>query len=477
MKFHQKPIEMNRNLRKSLKTLGLTLLLVLPAAGITIQDTAAQDITNQTAEQDHPGSPVLPPGEEAAVQAATSGEPQALPNRPEELETLQQYYMTAVENNPELASVRSAYEAQYQRANQMGVLPDPEVGVGYFINPSGDTDFFGRFSVSAMQMFPWFGTLSARESSAENMGDAQRHRWTARQLEIFHEIQQVWLEYAEIQLSIEATEEIIELIRDLEALVETRYETGRVSQADMLRIQMEEDRLETRLENLMDQLNPLQEQFQAVLGVEEPVDIEIPDRLPGRQVDHGREELFRLALQQNPEFDRLSSARQSYRQQEELARLEGRPSFGVGVEMMGRDFTTMSMMPDMNESFVGMASIKIPLYRSRYEAKQEEARLEIRRTEQAEQNVSNRLVSNLESALNSLRDARRNEELITDRLLPKTEQALEILSEEYASGRASFDEVLQLQRELLDLELELIGELTRQNKAMATIEKLTGFDR
>ncbi|NBB75871.1 MAG: TolC family protein, partial [Bacteroidetes bacterium] len=59
-------------------------------------------------------------------------------------------------------------------------------------------------------------------------------------------------------------------------------------------------------------------------------------------------------------------------------------------------------------------------------------------------------------------------------LIPRAEQALSILSEEYAAGNTRFDEVLQVQRQLLDLELEQIEAIVEHYRAMINIEALAG---
>lgn len=460
--------------------LGVLVFCLTPAASLALQvqdeavdrEAVADTLKTMMDARESPGI------------ASNDNEPGTARQRPEELDILERYFRMAAEHNPELASIGYSADAQYQRARRMGVLPDPEVNLGYFpslpqqgVLPDGVGGVAGRFQISAMQMFPWFGTLGTREEVAGQMGDARQHELTSRQLELFQEIQEVWFEYSRIELSIRTVEEMLAIVRDLEELVRTRFETGQTSQADLLRIQMEADRLQTRLENIRDRKEPLREQFMTVLGVDEQVDIEVPARLPERHLGQTRDELMQLALQRNPEFDRIESVRQSYRAEEDLARLEGMPSFGVGVEVMGRDFSTMSMMPDMNETVVGMATVRVPLFRERYRAQREEAQMEIRRTQQQERNMGNRLRSDLESAMNRLRDAQREEELISGNLLSRTEQALEILMEDYSVGRVTFDEVLQVQRELLDLELERLQQLARQNKAMARIERITAMDR
>jgi len=160
--------------------------------------------------------------------------------------------------------------------------------------------------------------------------------------------------------------------------------------------------------------------------------------------------------------------------QQDLAMLSGRPTFGLGIEVMGRNFGPMSMFPDSKEMFAAMATIRVPLWRSRYSAQNRQASEQLRSVDYSRIQTGNRLNTELEQALEQYRESERNIALLTEELLPRAEQALSILSEEYAAGNTRFDEVLQVQRQLLDLELEQIEAIVKQYKAIINIEALVG---
>lgn len=391
--------------------------------------------------------------------------------RPEQLQTLESYFRIAVENNPELSSLRLGVESRRQRILRERTLTDPEIGAGFYINPDSETNFTGRFSVRVMQMFPWFGTLDTRGRIEESASDAMARSLSARQLEIFTEIQNSWFDYYRVDHHIRVYTEIVAIVRDLESLIETRYETGRAGQADLLRIQMEKQRLLYRIEELEDEKNPVREELNALLNRAPDMEIDVPSELPERMLARTREELLRLVRARHPDFGRIEAQRGLYRRQMDLARLESRPSFGIGLEYMGRDYAMMSMM-ELDPVLVGMATVRIPLYRSRYRAQRREARLQLQAAGDLETDLTNRLRRDLERSMKSLRDAQRDFRLVTEELLPRSKQAMEILSQEYAVGQVGFDEVLQVVRELLMLEMERVNALVAQNNAMAAIEQL-----
>src|SRR5690606_29756698 len=83
-----------------------------------------------------------------------------------EAQTLEDYLQLAAENNPEIKAAYAEFEAALQEAPQVKSLPDPTLTVAAFGNmiEPGMGSIDARFQL--MQMFPWFGTLGAREDVA-----------------------------------------------------------------------------------------------------------------------------------------------------------------------------------------------------------------------------------------------------------------------------------------------------------------------
>jgi outer membrane protein, heavy metal efflux system len=387
---------------------------------------------------------------------------------------LEEYIRIAIEENPELRSLRHLYEAEKERAREVGVLPDPELNIMYDFNPMMSESQLGRFSVSAMQMFPWFGTLNTRKEAQRSAAEADRARIDLRQLEILRDMQIAWFNIVEIREQIQITEQNIELVQELEQLVEIRYETGQAAQADILRIQMEEQRLKNRVENLEDLLNPLKATFNEYLNRDPGTEVETAVSIQLQPVGYTEEQIEELVKAQNPAFEVLEARGRSLDYQNHAAKLSGRPSFGLGVEVMGRDFGPMSMLPDASESVIGMATVRLPIFRSRTRSQQQQINERIRALDFDLNQTENRLAAEVETVLERIRNSERYIRLLDEELIPRAQQAFDILTEEYSVGRAWFDELLQIQRELLDLELERIEAVVGQNKAVVRIESLIG---
>ena len=387
---------------------------------------------------------------------------------------LEEYLQIAIQQNPELQSLRYLVDAEIEKAREFSVLPDPELKINYDFNPMMSESQLGRFSISAMQMFPWLGTLDAQKDAQNHIAEARRASLDGYQLKLLRDIQITWFSIAEVEQQIRIAEQTLNLVGDLEQLVEIRYETARTGQADILRIQMEKERIQNRIENLEDKLQPLTSSFNTLLNRnpgEEVITAE-PRRQPELRLT--QDQITSVAISENPEFETLSFRKSALEQQKRAAELRGRPSFGIGLEVMGRDFGPMSMNPDATESFIGMATIRLPIYRTRTRSQKQQITNRIQSIEMDQIQTENRLSSDLEEVLESFRSSNRTIILLDEELIPRARQVLDILTEEYTAGNTRFDELLQIQRELLDLEFERIEAVVSQNKALARIEELIG---
>lgn len=406
-----------------------------------------------------------------------------------ELEILDEYLREAAASNPELRTQFNAYLSRLEDAPQVGTLPDPEIMFGYFTNPMGEASLLGRSQVQVRQMFPWFGTLGARRDEQSRLAEAAFERFEEARLELFRDVEETYFRYVALERAVAMTEQNLALLEDLIPLVETRYETARTGQADVLRIEMEEDELATRLENLQDDLRPLQARFNELLDRDRRAPIETPERLPdappmlagealleatteGSNTAAPEDEIIDMILERNPAFRALEAEDEAYRARARVARLEGLPSFGLGVEVMGRDYGAMSMFDEMTESVSIMGSVRIPLFRGRYRAQQEQAAIGRETVALQERQLQRRLEAEVEDHLRRYREASRRIRLYRERLVPQARQTLDLLEADYMGDRAGFDEIIQMQRQLLDYAIALFEAQADQHIARAELEAL-----
>lgn len=387
---------------------------------------------------------------------------------------LDRYLQEAAQNNPELQALVYEYRSILEQAPQVGTLPDPEVMVMYFANPRNYFSPLSRMTLSASQRFPWFGTLNTAEKRVRNLARAQLEEVINARNRLFKDIKEVWFRMYEINHHIKVFRENLELLSMLESTVDIRYETGEASQVDLLRLQIEKDKVRTRIEQMDERLDPLQVRFNTLLNRNPQAAIDIPMPMETNTLALSPDKILAKIQAQNPRLSRLEYTKQAAEYALEGARLNGLPSFGVGIEAMAPNYMYMPLMPGERTALVAKLSIKVPLYRKKYNAQQREARLDIRSIEAQQTEVGNRLLTNAEKQLQQYRDANYRIELYKDQLMPKTRQALKIAIEAYSTEAGNFEELIQLQRQILDYEMGLNTAYVERNIAVAELEYLYG---
>ena len=168
---------------------------------------------------------------------------------------LENYLIEAANNNPGLQAQFNEYMAALEKIPQVGALPDPTLAFGYFIQPVetrlGPQQ--GRISVS--QMFPWFGTLDAKEDVATQMAKARYEMFEEAKSKLFYDVKSTWYNLYFTNRAIAITRENIDILNTFQKLALVKIEAGKASAVDELRVEMEILELENQLELLLDKFN------------------------------------------------------------------------------------------------------------------------------------------------------------------------------------------------------------------------------
>lgn len=388
--------------------------------------------------------------------------------------TISQYLQQAAQDNPELKAQYQQYLAALEEVPQVKALPDPELSFGYFISPIETRVGPQQARFGITQMLPWFGTNAARAEAATEMAKARFEAFQEARNKLFYRVQENWYRQYKIDESIRIMEENIELLQTFESLAIRRYETGQVGQVDVLRVQIEKEDLKTRLELMKDNRRVAIQQFNEMLNREMEERVVIPQNLAGNAPALVAKELEQAVMQQNPMLTKLDYEASSARNSVEAAQKAGMPKFGLGLDYIVTGERDMVLPDNGRDAVMARGSIQIPLYRKKYRAKEQRARIELRAVQNRQTATQNRLQTQLEQALRDFKDAQRRVRLYEEIQIQRTRQAIDILTEQYATSATDFEELLRLQRKLLDYELARETALVDQNTAVAYIEYLYG---
>ena len=311
-------------------------------------------------------------------------------------DSLNHYLKIAAENNPAVKAAFHTYEASLQKIPQMGAYEDPQLEMGFFLEPMDLVDGREIAQFQLMQMFPWFGTKKAARTEAQHMAKMEFEQFRERRDNLFLEVYTQWFKLCRLQQQWLNNRENKQLLLQLEELALRKFSSGGPSKAqemsgrsaltgkqsatsmssqssgggmsgmssmnsgtnptpstaqnnmsamntmsasggtlsDVLRIQLEIMEIENSAENLLSEIQAEKASFNALLNRPSGNDIHIPDTF--KQI------VFRLDMPsagmqmvaQNPMLGMLQQEALAYQAQAKMTRKMSYPMFGIGLQYM-----------------------------------------------------------------------------------------------------------------------------------------------
>ena len=105
-------------------------------------------------------------------------------------QTLDDYLAEAIESNPSIQASYLEFEAALIRISQENALPDPTISIGYFVSPIETRVGSQQAKLSLTQMFPWFGSLSAKDDAAAFLAESKFHQFVNTKNEILLQVKE-----------------------------------------------------------------------------------------------------------------------------------------------------------------------------------------------------------------------------------------------------------------------------------------------
>lgn len=365
----------------------------------------------------------------------------------------------AVLNQPRVEAAYFDWASAVRRITVERSLPDPRLTF-----ESDIADAIMSAVPGLMMDFPGPGKLKAAANVATAESEARYFVFESAVLQTAFALKRAYYQLHFLDAKVEVNRQTLALVADLERLARTQNEVGKVTLQDVLRAQIEHDRLTTEIANLEDSRNPLTAQFKAALGLSaEQPDPPVPVQFESTPLDLTSDHLFTQALVRNP---RLKAMEAEVRRAESSLRLAYKsrvPDFNLGVELNAKA-SPVFVTPQLG--------VTLPIWRDKIAAEIASAQAGKRAAEarlSAEQ-----IVLAVEFAEKSFmfRESSRNLVLLQERLLPKARQSVEVARAAYLSGQLDFLNLIDAQRTLFGFQLSEVEARTQRELALAELSLL-----
>jgi cobalt-zinc-cadmium efflux system outer membrane protein len=382
------------------------------------------------------------------------------------------YLQTAAQNNPGLKARFNEYMAALEVEPQVKTLPDPQLAFGYFIQPVETRVGPQLFKISVSQMFPWFGTLKAKENSAIMMAKAKYEAFEEAKSMLFNDVRSTYYNIYLTEKAISVTDENLTLLNSFQKLALIKVEAGMVSVVDEYRIEMEIGDMVNQLALLKDKYDALQIMFNNLLNTDIASPVKIPQQLWESEPELPKEAIKDSILAQNHQLLSLDLQTEALHYKQEIARLAGNPDFKIGADytIVGKGNNNMAGTDAIMLPTVG---ITIPLYRNKYKSMLNEAVYMETAKKEEKINKQNILETVFEQTWKDFSDAKRRV-ILNEKQADLARKSLKLLETEYITSSKNFEEILRMERKLLLYQLEMEKARADKQAAISFISYLMG---
>jgi len=360
------------------------------------------------------------------------------------------------------------FEAAIQRVTQVKGLPDATLSISAFgrMTETRVGPQMARFSLS--QMFPWFGTLRAQADATALMAEASYQRYIDEQNRLRFQVAKAYYPIVEVEQLLRIQEETLLQLRSWKSLATIKYENGKTSLADVLRVDLMIQDQETDI-LLLEQLKyPLSVNFNNLLNRSDTLLVEVGDDL---EANTGIL-LIEQDWSEHPRIQELQLKIQSKQKQVTVIEKQSLPKLGIGL-----DYIIVAERSDMNgprngqDAIMPMVTMSLPFF-EKYKAALSETQLQSEGFELMAQATRNELSTGFENLKYDVQKEIQLAQLYSNQVA-ETAQIQNLLVTEFSNSGNELIELLRIQMRLLNYEQQLVESKTRLLSALANLEYIT----
>jgi len=384
-------------------------------------------------------------------------------------QSINDYYIIAAENNPELKAKYKEFEAAMQKIPQVSSLPDPNLSMGYFISPVETRLGPQNMRFSLTQMFPWFGTLKAQKNATTLMAESKYQAFLNAKNLLYSQVATAYYPLYELIKLKEIEQENIKILESYKNIANAKFENGKGSLVDVLRVDIMIKDAQTNLEILTKKESALTSWLNSILNRKYDEKIVVAQEI---EVIELPIEYRKDSITTNPILQELELKKQASEVASEVARKQGLPKLGLGLDyvLVGKG---MNNFPDSGKDIImPMVSVSLPIFRKKYNAATKEAKLMQESYAFQKEAYENKLNGTYYKLVFELEKERDLLKLYEGQVLTLS-KSLNLLFAYYSNANKDFEEVLRMQQELLKYQKLQLSSVSTFYIKLAELDYLT----
>ncbi|MFQ6037216.1 MAG: TolC family protein [Candidatus Aminicenantales bacterium] len=390
--------------------------------------------------------------------------------------SLQEFIRMAVEQNPQVQAAKKEWEAALQMISQAKSLPDPILSYARFGQSIETRLGPQRNKVSLSQKFPFFGKLSIKGEMARKNALVLEEQYRGVVADIALQVKQAYFSLFWVDQATRIAQEERDVFRRLARIAAKKYETGKASQQDVLKAQLEISKVTDRLLLLSQARKAAASRLNALLNRSPETPIPMVPEVSFSPLELRVEDLYAMARKFRPELRKVRSVIQKNEQGVKLAKRNYYPDFQVMLDYIDIGAGSTTHPKDGRNAWMAAIGITIPLWRKKLHAAEAEAVLRRNASEALLENVENDTFASIHELFHEVRTIQEQVDLYKYSLLPQAEQAFKASEVGYLAGKVDFLNLLDSERMVLMVKNGYYKALADLGKSSAKLERVVGTE-
>lgn len=388
---------------------------------------------------------------------------------------VEDYIRYGLTQNPTIQAARLRVESLANRVPVAASLQDPTLGVTAYPEPVQTAAGQQELAMVASQKLPWFGKLATRAEVAEQEAEVARAQLAAAELDVVERIKRAYYQLYFVEQALRITEEDKSQLDLIERIVDRKYRVERkVSQQDLLRVQVEVARLETEIVELRQQVQSAQASLAGQLHISPDTPLRTVEHLPSEEIPRDLAALYRRAVSARPELHALLAAVERDRRSTRLARLDYFPDVTLGATWIDTASAGISPVTNGRDSFLIGVNVNLPIYRKRLESAVRSAETKTVSTARQYDAVKDQTLQEIKDLFEQATSQEELLRLFREDIIPKARQTLEQSIAAYQVGEVDFLQMIDNWRELLRFHITEKRLEAQLRQSLASLARVLG---
>ena len=385
-------------------------------------------------------------------------------------QSLDDYLEVALQNNPDLKAAYFSFEAQLEKVEQVKFLTNPTLGFGYFISPIETRLGSQQTKISLSQIFPWFGTLSAKKATASLMAAAQFEQFRSKQALLTFKVKTAYYNYLEALELLEIHRQNLSIMKSHKNMAKIAYSNGKSKNTEVLDANLMLDEITSNIQILDQRLDLLKRSFNRLLN--RPDSLKITATTLAEPTDLNINKDPDSTLAHHPKMAALEQQMAAAIIDENVARKNGLPQIGVGIDYMVIQPLDGSMVKNNGkDALMPMVSLSLPIFRKKYQSQIREIQLYQKQLAAQKKQLQNTLTIEWVTAQNQRFESKAQYDL-DEKRIQNANQKITFAFSDFRVANGNFKNILEAQKNLLKFKLSQVTWKRNYAEALAKMTYL-----